>query len=444
MQPVVAVKSHGLIIGHRLSGQTLKNLGREFECSADTISRIVKKHPEHMEMFKQLNKETDLYELSKGIDKININGDFVVGNIIITGDPADGVIECQDIYVINLDGEGPYAEEDTLSYSIDQGDFVFNHTVKVGEVLIKERSNRYHTQKEVDYTYQRTLKLEPNQYNLPTIYYQDKAEKFLVDVDGPYEAEEFLANVDDTIEDNLPEKEYIWNASSKFISISVDTETYNADQYHPNFKEALTALINDEFEKAIDLINIERAVQKYISNTGNVRIENGTLYYKDTPLRSGLVDRILDSMEKGEDFERYIPFLENLMKNPSARAVQRLFDFLVANDIEITSAGYFIAWKYVNQNYMDCHTGTYNNSPGQLIEMPRNLVNDDDTQTCSHGLHVCSAGYLPTSGNYKIVSCLVHPKDVVSIPTDYKDSKMRTCRYEVLADVTSKFIKPTE
>ncbi|EFW4639850.1 helix-turn-helix domain-containing protein, partial [Shigella flexneri] len=33
----------------------------------------------------------------------------------------------------------------------------------------------------------------------------------------------------------------------------------------------------------------------------------------------------------------------------------------------------------------------------------------------------------------------VHPRDVVSIPIDYNDAKMRTCQYEVVEDVTEQF-----
>lgn len=251
------------------------------------------------------------------------------------------------------------------------------------------------------------------------------------------------------IEVKAPEPSFIWNANSKFISITQGRETWNADKDHPGFAAAFAFLSQsvgksyaEEQElvrKARDTINIERAVKEFVK--GDVRIADGTLYYQDIELRSGLVDRILDSMNKGEDFEFYLPFLENLLENPSPKAVSRLFDFLVANDIEITEDGHFIGWKVVRSDYKDHHSGTFDNSPGQTVKMPRTRVNDNDEVTCSNGLHVCSKSYIKhfSCSTSRVVSVKVHPRDVVSIPVDYGDAKMRTCQYEVLEDVTEKF-----
>lgn len=256
------------------------------------------------------------------------------------------------------------------------------------------------------------------------------------------------------IEVKVKEPELIWNANSKFISITQGRETWNADADHKGFAAALTLLATtaglpfDEAQelvaKARDIINVERAVTKFVD--GNIRIEDGFLYYQDIEIRSGLVDRIIESMNNGENFKFYLPFLENLLENPSRKAVDRLFDFLVANDIEITEDGHFIGWKVVRENYFDCHTGTMDNSPGKIVKMPRTRVNDNDRETCSAGLHVCSKSYIRHFGgrSSKLVSVKVHPRDVVSIPVDYGDAKMRSCQYEVLADVTHQFKEELE
>lgn len=234
-------------------------------------------------------------------------------------------------------------------------------------------------------------------------------------------------------------REFQWAASSKFISITEGRTTYNADPSHPGFKSALMKLAEGKIEEAIDHINIERGIAKFVK--GNVRIEDGALYYKDIELKSGLTERIISAMENGEDFERYLPFLENLMLNPSRKAVYRLFDFLNANDIEITDDGHFIGWKVVRSNYFDCASGKFDNSPGKEVTMPRNQVDEDDERTCSTGLHVCSKSYIRHfgSGSDRIVSVKVHPRDVVSIPVDYNDAKMRTCGYKVIEDVTARW-----
>jgi hypothetical protein len=87
---------------------------------------------------------------------------------------------------------------------------------------------------------------------------------------------------------------------------------------------------------------------------------------------------------------------------------------------------------------MDVYTGTFDNRPGQVVEMDRRDVNDDPNQTCSAGLHACGPEYLPHYGNYegRIITLLkIDPADFVSFPTDYNNSKARVCRYEVLCAI---------
>ena len=70
-----------------------------------------------------------------------------------------------------------------------------------------------------------------------------------------------------------------------------------------------------------------------------------------------------------------------------------------------------------------------------MVSMPRQAVDDNPNNTCSHGLHVCSYEYLKNFTGERLVVCKVNPRDVVSIPTDYNHTKMRVCRYEVIQEI---------
>ncbi|UNA02369.1 RIIB early lysis inhibitor [Serratia phage SP1] len=253
-------------------------------------------------------------------------------------------------------------------------------------------------------------------------------------------------NVDSDREDfelpEIDESKVIWSGNSRFLSIVVDGQVYNADSTLPNFKVALQACVDGQFAKAVAIVNVERAIKSYTSKSGKVEIVDGTLKYEGLAIHSSLTTRIIDRMNEGKNFEFFIPFLENLMLNPSEKAVQRTFDFLEANDIQITASGHFAAWKKVRSDYKDIYTGTFDNSVGKEPSMPRNMVDEDDERTCSRGLHVCSRSYLGSygscSGN-RIMQVLVNPKDVVSVPTDYSNAKMRVCTYKVIADATETF-----
>jgi hypothetical protein len=115
-------------------------------------------------------------------------------------------------------------------------------------------------------------------------------------------------------------------------------------------------------------------------------------------------------------------------------------------NLPITPDGHFLAYKKVRENYKDVHSGTMDNSVGQVVEMERHEVNDNKDQTCSTGLHFCSQSYLTSFGGERIVIVKINPRDVVSIPSDYNDAKGRACRYEVIGelnvDPADAFTKP--
>ena len=238
---------------------------------------------------------------------------------------------------------------------------------------------------------------------------------------------------------NVEQEKVTFRANKRFIAISVGTTTYNADKDHPNFIEALEALKRGHVALALELINIEQAVRKYTQ--GHFLIEGDVVSYKGIVLDNSLTQRVIKAMNEDKPFKHLLRFFENLTKNPSKKAVERLFDFLAHNDIELSEDGQFYAWKRVNDDFTDMATSKFDNSPGKIVKMKRSEVDDDDARTCSRGLHVAAKSYLPHygGGRGKIIQCKVHPRDVVSIPVDYDNAKMRVCRYQVCRDVTEGF-----
>lgn len=148
--------------------------------------------------------------------------------------------------------------------------------------------------------------------------------------------------------------------------------------------------------------------------------------------------------EKGHPFEPLIQFAINLHENPSVRSMEQLFTFLKANHFTITTDGCFIAYKAVRKDYLDIYTGTMDNSIGRVVVMDRNSVNDNPEQTCSAGLHAAAFNYACNSygghaSGKRIVYVKINPKDVVSIPVDYNNQKMRVCQYEVIGECAVEF-----
>jgi hypothetical protein len=212
------------------------------------------------------------------------------------------------------------------------------------------------------------------------------------------------------------------------------------DNSHPNFKKVESALKNGASEEEIlRLMNVGEALKEFAKVTeGNVEVKDGEILYKGEIIHSALSRRIISLMNRGFDITPFTNFMENLYKNPSNRAVNETYGFLEACNLPITEDGCFLAYKKITKDYVDCYTKTIDNSIGKTVEVPRNKVDEDSNVTCSYGLHVASYSYMAHYLGDRIVICKVNPADVVAVPSDYNNAKMRVCRYEVINEVNLK------
>jgi hypothetical protein len=220
------------------------------------------------------------------------------------------------------------------------------------------------------------------------------------------------------------------------IAATIEGQSYTIDNDHPKYKEAIDAVRQKDWEKFVDLVNITKQVNSYLSDSG-VRVVDGAVTYNGEIIHNTLTNRILAFMREGLPYEPLIKFFENLMQNPSKRAVDELYDFLEAGELPIDEQGFFLAFKNTRSNFYDIHSGTFRNMVGDVCEMPRNKVDEDKNRTCSTGLHFCSIKYLPhfvdSDGGHTMI-VRINPKDVTAIPADYSNTKGRCCRYEVVAE----------
>ena len=174
---------------------------------------------------------------------------------------------------------------------------------------------------------------------------------------------------------------------------------------------------------------------------GNVRVNKDGVSYKGRQVDNSLTRKIADLVRERKPIAPMLKFMDNLYSNPDERAILDLYEWLNAfngGQFVPTDDGCFLAYKAVNLNYTDCHTGTIDNSVGQVVMMPRKDVDSNAYNECSAGLHFCSLGYLRSFSGEKIVAVKVNPRDVVAIPMGYGRRKGRTWMYEVVYEVSDK------
>lgn len=203
----------------------------------------------------------------------------------------------------------------------------------------------------------------------------------------------------------------------------------------PNFGPLRDALIAGQWDRVPDLLTVKKSLENWAR--GEFTIDGSTITYKGDKLPADLTRRILDLSAKGEDPKAFFMFWERLQQNPSYRSVEQLWPFLSHKGIPLTTDGCFLAYKGVRIDYKDAHSGTFDNRPGNIHEMPRNKISDDPRTACHEGFHVGALGYAK-SFSARTVVCKVDPKDVVCVPYDHSQQKMRVCRYKVIGNFGAK------
>ena len=257
--------------------------------------------------------------------------------------------------------------------------------------------------------------------------------------------------------------------SDRALTVFVDGKPRSFPASHGNFEKIKAAILAGDVEAVRALTDVKSHVAKV--TMGRVQIFDTEILVDGRTVTGRLVDRIIEMVSVGSDaVSGYVKFLDNLLLNPSRTAVDELYLFIEACDLPITPDGCFLAYRFVANDYFDTYSHTVFAKPAGLmtedelatysvpviggkenevttqvidgvtvVSMPRNMVDDQRDNTCSKGLHFCSYDYLPsygTDGNgRRVLVVKINPADVVSIPSDYNNSKGRTWKYEVMNEI---------
>lgn len=232
------------------------------------------------------------------------------------------------------------------------------------------------------------------------------------------------------------------------LTVMIDGDLFHANETHPNFLAIIDALVKQqvgeeiEDEELRDLFDVSFSVgQKFDRLSDRVTVSNGRIYMDGEEVHSTLTDTILRFQQEQQDFKPLVNFFEKIQTNPNAHSREHLYRWLQLHSYSIAEDGDFIAYKgirdgnsitpgeaMVNGEWIH---GVIPNPIGAVIEMPRSHVTFDPAQGCSVGLHVATWAFASSFGPV-VVKVKINPRDVVSVPVDSGDAKMRVCRYTVL------------
>lgn len=241
------------------------------------------------------------------------------------------------------------------------------------------------------------------------------------------------------------------------LVVLVDDELVTLSPSHVNYRRIRKALRKGtaDDEKIRAWIDAGRFIGDQLRQLSErVTYRAGQIYFDGDLINTALSRHILRVLRQGEDYRSPVAFMENLALNPSAQSRWHLWKWLEKQGtFTLTEDGYVVGYKAVKGEenlsitagsedvYVDgvVHQGHIPNPVGAVVEMSRALVNPDRDHACSVGLHVGTFDFAKAFGSgtagQRILTVLVNPRDVVAVPADSDNAKMRVCRYKV-ADVT--------
>lgn len=236
-----------------------------------------------------------------------------------------------------------------------------------------------------------------------------------------------------------------YTLTNNSITVVLDNKVYTVSNGQPHWEPVLDAIRNNDKAKLHAVLSVANTIATFTE--GNVTVKDNQVFYRNVPLDNYVVEKVLEFSKNKLPLQPILRFINNLMKNPSRRAVQELYKFLEHKNMPITPDGNFLAYKGVQSDYYSKTAGTIivikgkiqdgkiYNGIGEEIEVERNGVCDDKNLGCSSGLHAGSVTYATDFGcGGRVVIVEINPADVVSVPDDCSCQKLRACRYKIVGE----------
>lgn len=237
-----------------------------------------------------------------------------------------------------------------------------------------------------------------------------------------------------SLSDDVPQEVPPHFVSDDVVTVVIEGQVHNFDKSHPNYEVIRSAVQEKDWQSVNANADYKKRFKTLTYGFFEIT-EEGLLLHRGEEVELDFAERIIALNEKDTKPSALLKFLERLKSNPSTISIESAIRFIVNNELPIDKDGYIFTYKRIKENWTDVHSGTMDNSIGNVVAMERDSVTLDPSQTCAAGLHVCSYDYLSSFGGARIVVCKVDPADIVSVPHDYNNAKMRVMRYEVITEL---------
>lgn len=213
--------------------------------------------------------------------------------------------------------------------------------------------------------------------------------------------------------------------------------------------DAITAIYSELSDaRAEKILDMRDALGITVSTRGDIIIGDTVLPHA--------FQELLANVSTEEDARSIVAFAHDVVNNPGEHCQEALIEWLVANpSLSFTPDGRIIGYRAVNTDFGSKHrgygivngkeieNGSLDNSPGNVLEFPRYMVDQNPSQYCSIGLHVGTWEYAYNYGcqgvDSRFISVAFAAHDVVSPPQDAYQKKIRVSKYTVMEEISQPY-----
>lgn len=209
-------------------------------------------------------------------------------------------------------------------------------------------------------------------------------------------------------------------------------------------KEKVRAVLYPEENSNITADDIIKSGKK--TDSINISVDETIVAIVDNKVIPGMekLEKQFDrsNKTKSNGMEKFLQRIATVIDR-RAHSVEDLLTFMEKADLPIADDGTVIAYKVLDSTntpnvFVDKHTNRIKQRVGSLVFMDESLVDANNRNQCSNGLHIARRGYINGfyCKNNPVVICKIAPEDFIAVPS-YDADKVRVSRYHIVAKLPS-------
>jgi hypothetical protein len=235
------------------------------------------------------------------------------------------------------------------------------------------------------------------------------------------------------------------------VTLVLDGVTHTIGTDHKHYESVRNAVRDEDWDTARAIVDLGTPITNW--GEGRFTVEHGELLLDGNAIPFNQVaDKCFRMIEAGNSPDSMANFVTRLFENPRYNVVISFLGFCDKAGFVITPDGRVVAYKSIQADYTDWHTGTVDNRPSDdpdnpnIVSMPPFMVNDNDEVACAEGYHGATLGFAENFNRMpdrRLIALLVAPEHVVSVPKHGDGEKFRCYKYEVWQEIGGEgFLEP--